>query len=49
MSDFFSKTGSDTFRNVLIYGKEQEFGKKYFINVQKIHLPEKVVPWKHIF
>ena len=25
---FFSKTGSDTFRSVLISGKEQESGKK---------------------
>ena len=24
MSDFFSKAGSDTFRSVLIFGKEQE-------------------------
>ena len=35
MWDFFSKTGSDTFRSVLIYGKEQEFRKKYVITVQK--------------
>ena len=27
MLDFFSKTGSDTFRNVLIYGMEQESRK----------------------
>ena len=26
---------SDTFRTVLIYGKEQESRKKYFITVQK--------------
>ena len=26
----FSNTGSDTFRNVLIYGKEQESRKKVF-------------------
>ena len=26
--DIFSKTGSDTFRNVLIHGKEQESHKK---------------------
>ena len=44
MSDFFSKTWSDTFRSVLVYGKEQESREKYFINVQKIHLPEKVWP-----
>ena len=30
-----SKTGSDTFRNVLIYGKEHESRKKNFITVQK--------------
>ena len=35
MSDFCSKTGSDTFRSGLIYGKEQESRKKYFIAVQK--------------
>ena len=28
MSDFFSKTKSDTFRSVLIYGKEQEYQKQ---------------------
>ena len=33
MSD--SKTGSDTIRKVLIYGKEQESRKKHFITVQK--------------
>ena len=39
MSDiFFLKTGSDTFRNVLIYGKEQESRNKYFITVPKNHL-----------
>ena len=27
MSFFFSKTGSDAFRSVLIYGKEQESQK----------------------
>ena len=27
---FFSKTGSDTFRSVLIFGKEQKFRKKCF-------------------
>ena len=32
----FSKTGSDTFRSVLIYGKEEESRKKNFITVQKI-------------
>ena len=32
---FFSKTGSDTFRNVLIYRKEQESRIKYFITVQE--------------
>ena len=31
---FFSETGSDTFRNVLIYGKEKEYQKKYVITVQ---------------
>ena len=35
MSGFFSKTGYDTFRSVLIFGKEQESRKKYFITVQK--------------
>ena len=35
MSIFFSKTGSDTFRSVLIYGKDQESRKKNFITVQK--------------
>ena len=43
MSDF-SKTWSDTFRNVLTYGKEQECRKKYLITVQKIDLLEKVSP-----
>ena len=33
--EFFSKTGSDTFRNVLINGKEQESRKKHVITVQK--------------
>ena len=42
MLEFFSKTGYDTFRSVLIYVKEQESRKKYFITVQKIHFPEKV-------
>ena len=28
MSDFFSETQFDTFRSVLIYGKEQESRKK---------------------
>ena len=28
MSDFFPKTGSDTFRSVLIHGKEQESREK---------------------
>ena len=32
---FFSKTESDTFRSVFIYGKEQEFGKKVFHNRAK--------------
>ena len=27
MSDFFSKTGSDTFKRILIHGKAQESGK----------------------
>ena len=36
MSDFF-EAGSDTFRSILIYGKEQESRKrKYIITVQKI-------------
>ena len=30
MSNFFSETGSDTFRSVLIYGKDQESRKKIF-------------------
>ena len=35
MSDFFFlKTGSDTFRSVLIHEKEQESQKEYFITVQ---------------
>ena len=38
----FSKTGSDTFRSVLICGKKQESRRKYFITMQKIHLPERV-------
>ena len=38
----FSKTWSDTFRSVLVYGNVQESRKKYFITVQKIYLPEKV-------
>ena len=33
---FFSKTWSDNFRSVLIYGKEQESRKKCFITVQKL-------------
>ena len=32
--ELFSKTGSDTFRSVLIYAKEQESRKKNFITVQ---------------
>ena len=32
MSDFF---WSDTFRSVLVYGKEQKSRKKYFITVRK--------------
>ena len=40
---FFSKTWSDNFRSVLIHGKDQESGKKYFIAVQKnIHLSENI-------
>ena len=38
----FSKTWSDTFRSVLIYGKEQESRKKKFHNRAKKHLPKKV-------
>ena len=34
-SGFFSRTGSDTFRSVLIYGKEQESRKKIFHNSAK--------------
>ena len=41
-----SKTGSDTFKSVLLhrttYGKEQESWKKIFHNLAKNHLPEKV-------
>ena len=48
MSDFFSKTGSDTFSSVLKTGKEQESRKK-FITVKKIHLAETVWLWKHVF
>ena len=32
MSDFFSKTWPDTFRRVLVYGKEQEPKKKLDIS-----------------
>ena len=39
---FFSKTGSDTFRSVLIYGKEQESLKKNVLTVKKNHLHERV-------
>ena len=39
---FFSKTGSDTFRSVLIYGKAQELEKSISSPCKKIHLPEKV-------
>ena len=42
MLDFFSEAGSDTFRSVLIYGKEKKSRKKYVITVQKIHFPERV-------
>ena len=38
MSDFFSKTGSDTFRSVLIHGKEQESRKKFHNRAKKFHL-----------
>ena len=41
MSDFFLKTWSDTFRSVLLYGKEQESREKVFHNRAKIRLPEK--------
>ena len=41
MSDFF-KTGSDTFRSVLIYGKEQESRKKIHNRAKNVHVPEKV-------
>ena len=33
---FLSETRSDTFRSVLINGKEQKSGKKWYIPVQKI-------------
>ena len=39
----FWKTWSDTFKSVLIYGKEQECLNS-FITVEKVHLPEKVWP-----
>ena len=40
---YFRKKGSDTFRSVLIYGKEQKSRKILFHNcAKKIHLPEKV-------
>ena len=32
---FFSKTGSDTFRSVLVYGKEQQSRKNIFHNSAK--------------
>ena len=35
MSDFFSKTWSDTFRSVLVYGKGQESRQKIFHNREK--------------
>ena len=36
----FSKTWSDTFRSVLVYGKGQESRNKNFRNrAKKIHLP----------
>ena len=41
---FFSKTGSDTFRSVLIYGKEEECQNKICHNPAKNHLPERVSP-----
>ena len=39
---FFSRTGSDTFRSVLIYGKEQESRKKFHNLAKNFHLPERV-------
>ena len=42
MSDFFSKTGSDIFRSVLTYEKEQESRKNCHKRAKKIHLPERV-------
>ena len=38
----FFETWSDTFRNVLVYGKEQESQKIFYNHAKKIHLPEKV-------
>ena len=35
-SGFCSKTGSDTFRSVFIFGKEQEHRKKYFTVVYEL-------------
>ena len=35
MSDSFSKTWFDTFRSVLIHGKEQESRKENFMAVQR--------------
>ena len=39
---FCWKTGSDTFRSVLIYEKEQEPRKKVSQSLKKFHLPERV-------
>ena len=39
---FFSKTWSNTFRNVLVYVKEQESQKDISEPCKKIHVPEKV-------
>ena len=41
MWDLFKKTWSDTFRSVLVYERNKDFEKKYFVTVQKnSSLPE---------
>ena len=42
MSDFFSKTGSDTFKSVVLHRKKQESRKNLFHNRGKNLSPEKV-------
>ena len=49
MSDFFLKTWSDTFRSVLMYGKEQESRKTCHDRAKKTHVPERVSLEKHVF